>query len=146
MIYNVQVRSRSFRIEFFTVVLLTLFTRAKWIYVLETLLEDCRPNGVSVVSVLVKQGCFAQLVFVILCQKFEMDVKKEQHVATQFCCKVGLLATETLGMVQKAYGDAALTRSNIFWRLVFERGESRWKTTNAVAAEEQLKEKLELYS
>jgi len=48
----------------------------------------------------------------------------EQRIAIKCCFKVGLSATETLVLVQKAYGSAALNRSNFlrlwtdqtFWR------------------------------
>jgi hypothetical protein len=36
----------------------------------------------------------------------------EQRVAITFCFKAGLSATETLLLVQKAYGNEALNRSN----------------------------------
>jgi len=35
------------------------------------------------------------------------------RVAIKFCCKAGLPATETLVLVQKAYGNEALNRSNV---------------------------------
>ena len=37
----------------------------------------------------------------------------EQRVAIKFCFKAGLSATETLELVQKAYGYEALNRSNV---------------------------------
>jgi hypothetical protein len=43
-----------------------------------------------------------------------MDVKEEQRVAITFCCKVDFLATNTVEMIQKAYGHAALSRTTIF--------------------------------
>ena len=43
-----------------------------------------------------------------------MDGRNEERVATQFCFKAGLSATETLVLVQKTYGNEALHRSNIF--------------------------------
>jgi hypothetical protein len=43
-----------------------------------------------------------------------MDGENEQRVAIKFCFKVGLFATETLMLVQKAYGNEALNRSNFF--------------------------------
>jgi hypothetical protein len=36
------------------------------------------------------------------------------RVAIKFCFKAGLSATETLVLVQKAYGNEALNRSNVF--------------------------------
>ena len=38
----------------------------------------------------------------------------EQRLAIKFCFKAGKSATETLQMVNAAYGDQALSRSNVF--------------------------------
>jgi len=38
-----------------------------------------------------------------------MDGRNEQRVAIKFCFKAGLSATETLVLVQKAYGNALRT-------------------------------------
>jgi hypothetical protein len=47
----------------------------------------------------------------------------EQRVAIKFCFKAGLSATETLVLVQKAYGNEALNRSNVFrWYSRFRDG------------------------
>jgi len=43
-----------------------------------------------------------------------MDGGNEQRVAIKFCFKAGLSATEILVLVQKAYGNEALNRSNVF--------------------------------
>jgi hypothetical protein len=43
-----------------------------------------------------------------------MDGRNEQRVAIKFCFKAGPSATETLVFMQKAYGNEALNRSNIF--------------------------------
>jgi hypothetical protein len=43
-----------------------------------------------------------------------MDGGNEQRVAIKLCFKTGLSATETLALAQKAYGDEALNRSNVF--------------------------------
>jgi hypothetical protein len=52
-----------------------------------------------------------------------MDGGNEQRFATQFCFKAGLSATETLVLVQKAYGNEALNRSNVFrWYSRFREG------------------------
>jgi len=40
----------------------------------------------------------------------------EKRVAIKCCIKAGLSATETLVLVQKAYGNEALNRSNVFRR------------------------------
>jgi hypothetical protein len=37
-----------------------------------------------------------------------------EHIVVKFCFKAGLFATETLVLVQKAYGNEALNRSNVF--------------------------------
>jgi hypothetical protein len=47
----------------------------------------------------------------------------EQRVAIKFCFKAGLSATETLVLVQKAYGNEGLNRSNVFgWYSRFRDG------------------------
>jgi hypothetical protein len=43
-----------------------------------------------------------------------MDGRNEQRVTIKFCFKAGLSATETLVLVQKAYGNEAVNRSNVF--------------------------------
>jgi hypothetical protein len=43
-----------------------------------------------------------------------MDVKEEQRVAIKFCSEVNFLATKTVELIQKAYGDEALNRTTIF--------------------------------
>jgi hypothetical protein len=45
-----------------------------------------------------------------------MDGGNEQGIAIKFCFKAGLSATETLVLVQKAYGNEALNRPNVFRR------------------------------
>ena len=42
-----------------------------------------------------------------------MDGGNEQRFATKLCFEAGLSATETLVLVQKAYGNEALNRSNV---------------------------------
>jgi len=50
-----------------------------------------------------------------------MDGGNEQRVAIKFCFKAGL--SETLVLVQKAYGNEALNRSNVFrWYSQFRDG------------------------
>jgi hypothetical protein len=52
-----------------------------------------------------------------------MDGGIEQRFAIKFCLKVGLSATETLVLVQKAYRNEALNRSNFFrWYSRFREG------------------------
>jgi hypothetical protein len=52
-----------------------------------------------------------------------MDGGNEQRVAVKCCSKAGLSATETLVLVQKAYGNEALKRSNVFrWYSRFRDG------------------------
>jgi hypothetical protein len=45
-----------------------------------------------------------------------MDGGNEQRVAIKFCFKAGLSAAETLVLVEKAYENEALNRSNVFRR------------------------------
>ena len=58
----------------------------------------------------------------------------EQRVAIKFCLKAGLSATDTLVLVQKAYGNETLNRSNLYslysgfrdGRDLVEDDEERW--------------------
>jgi len=78
--------------------------------------------GVSLVAVVVKTERLA-LTVVTLCQCREMDVKEEQRVAIKVCCKVDFSATKAVELIQKAYGDAALSRRTIFeWHKRFREG------------------------
>ena len=44
-------------------------------------------------------------------------------MAIKFCCKVDFSATETVELIQKAYGDAVLSRTTIFeWHKRFREG------------------------
>jgi hypothetical protein len=52
-----------------------------------------------------------------------MDGGKEQRVAIKFCFKAGLSETETVVLVQKAYRNEALIRSNVLrWYSRFRDG------------------------
>ena len=52
-----------------------------------------------------------------------MDGRNEKRVAIKFCFKPGLSATETPVLVQKAYGNEAVNRSNVFrWYSRFRNG------------------------
>jgi hypothetical protein len=52
-----------------------------------------------------------------------MNGGNEQRVAIKFCFKAGPSVTETLVLVQKAYGNEALNRSNVFrWYSRFRHG------------------------
>jgi len=52
-----------------------------------------------------------------------MDGGNGQRVSIKFCFKTGLSATETLVLVQKAYGSEALNRTNVFrWYSRFRDG------------------------
>jgi hypothetical protein len=54
---------------------------------------------------------------------YAIDGGIEEGVAIKFCFKVGLSATETVVLVQKAYGNEALNRSNVFrWYSRFHDG------------------------
>ena len=47
----------------------------------------------------------------------------EQRLAIKFCFKAGLSATETLILLQKAYENEAMNRSNVFrWYSRFRDG------------------------
>jgi len=43
-----------------------------------------------------------------------MDGGNEQRVAIKFCFKAGPSATETLVLVQKAYGNEVVNQSHVF--------------------------------
>jgi hypothetical protein len=50
-----------------------------------------------------------------------MDGRNEHKVAIKSCFKASLFVTETLVLVQKAYGNEALNRSNVFrWYSQFQ--------------------------
>jgi hypothetical protein len=52
-----------------------------------------------------------------------MDGGNEQEVAIKFCFIAGLSVTETLTLVQRAYGNEAVNRSNLFrWYSRFRDG------------------------
>ena len=79
--------------------------------------------GVSVVAVVGKTECLALTVLLLCVKCREMDVKGEQCVAIKFCCKVDFSATKTVELIQKAYGDAAFSRTTIFeWHRRFQEG------------------------
>jgi predicted Na+-dependent transporter len=70
--------------------------------------------GVSVVAVVVKTERLALTFVVTVCQCRVMGVKEEQRGTIKFCCKVDFSATKAVELIQKAYGDAALSRTTIF--------------------------------
>ena len=49
-----------------------------------------------------------------VCESLVMHLSMEQRLAIKFCFKAGKSATETLQMVNAAYRDQALSRSNVF--------------------------------
>jgi hypothetical protein len=52
-----------------------------------------------------------------------MDAGNEQRFAIKFCFKAGLSATETLVLVQKAYGNEAMNQTEVFrWYSRFQDG------------------------
>jgi len=52
-----------------------------------------------------------------------MDGGNEQRVPIKFCFRAVISATETIVLVQKAYGNEALNRSNVFgWHSRFQDG------------------------
>jgi len=58
-----------------------------------------------------------------VCESLIVDLSMEQQLAIKFCFKAGKSATETLQMVNAAYGDRALSRSNVFrWYGRFRNG------------------------
>jgi len=55
-----------------------------------------------------------------------MDDGNEQRIAIQFCFKAGLFATETLVLVQKAYENEAVSRSNVLGGILDFEKEGSW--------------------
>jgi hypothetical protein len=55
-----------------------------------------------------------------------MDGGNEQRVAVKVCFKAGLSATETLVLVQKAYRNLALNRSNFLGGILDFETEGNW--------------------
>lgn len=52
-----------------------------------------------------------------------MDALKAQRICLKFCAKLGKTGTETLSMVQQAFGDSAMSRSKVFeWHKRFKEG------------------------
>jgi hypothetical protein len=49
-----------------------------------------------------------------VCESLVMDLSMEQRLAIKFCFKARKSGTKTLQMVNAAYGDQALSRSNVF--------------------------------
>jgi len=49
-----------------------------------------------------------------VCESLAVDLSMEQRLAIKFCFKARKSARETLRMVNEAYGDQALSRSNVF--------------------------------
>ena len=96
--------------------------------------------GVSVVAVVVKTERLALTVAVTLCQCREMDVKEEKRVAIKFCFEVDFSATNTVELIQKAYGDETLSRTKVFeWHKLFREGRESVKEINAVVGPQQVK-------
>jgi hypothetical protein len=68
-----------------------------------------------------------------------MDGGNEQEIAIKFCFKAGLSATETLVLVQRAYGNEALNRSNVFrWYSRFRDEKELVEMTREVVAQNRL--------
>jgi len=50
-------------------------------------------------------------------------VMEEQRVAIKFCVKAGKSAVETVELINKAYGSAAMSRANVYrWYARFRDG------------------------
>jgi hypothetical protein len=67
-------------------------------------------SGVSVVAGAVKEGRLVRATVGAQCLGREMDAKEEQHVT----CKADNSASKTVELIQKAYVDAAVSRTTIF--------------------------------
>ena len=51
---------------------------------------------------------------------------EKNRVAIKFSFKAGLSASETLVLVQKAYGNEALNRSNVLYGILDYEAEGSW--------------------
>ncbi|XP_011706123.1 PREDICTED: putative uncharacterized protein FLJ37770, partial [Wasmannia auropunctata] len=52
-----------------------------------------------------------------------MDEKEKKRVAIKFCCKADFSAAKTFELIQKAYGESALSRISVFeWHKRFREG------------------------
>jgi len=52
-----------------------------------------------------------------------MDQRKEQRVCIKFCASLGISGTDTLTVIQQAFGDQCLSRAHMFqWHSRFTTG------------------------
>jgi hypothetical protein len=52
-----------------------------------------------------------------------MDQRKEQQVCIKFCASLGKRVTETLTMIQQAFGDQSFSCAQVFqWHVLFKTG------------------------
>jgi hypothetical protein len=71
-----------------------------------------------------------------------MDGRYEQRFAIKFCFKAGLSVTEMLVLVQKAYGNEGVNRSNVLGGMHDFEMERIWqKMMREVAVQNQLEVK-----
>ena len=59
--------------------------------------------------------CEYELVLQVKIFCLVIGVMEEQRVAIKFCVKAGKSAVETIELINKAYGSAAMSCANVYW-------------------------------
>jgi len=59
--------------------------------------------------------CEYELVLQVKIFCLVIGVMEEQRVAIKFCVIAGKSAVETIELINKAYGNAAMSHANVYW-------------------------------